>query len=224
MAESGQSKAAATRDCAPSRVIIEAVRPAIDEGRFPIKRTIGEEVVVTADIFAEGHDVLSAVIQHRDAGEAQWHEVPMAGLVNDAWTGRFLVATLGWHEYRVLAWVDRFATWHRELTKKSQAGQDVSSELLEGAELVRAAAGRATGAEAEEVAERLRTSIAAAPIAGQAVTMSFGVAASDDGEPFDFETFYARADLALYRAKRGGRDRVCGGPGEAQPLLTDVAA
>jgi diguanylate cyclase (GGDEF)-like protein len=81
----------------------------------------------------------------------------------------------------------------------------------------------ATAAEAEEVAERLRTSVSAAPIAGQHVTMSFGVAASPDGEAFDFEALYARADLALYRAKRGGRDRVCGGPGEPAPAL-EVAA
>jgi diguanylate cyclase (GGDEF)-like protein len=73
----------------------------------------------------------------------------------------------------------------------------------------------ATLAEAEEVAERLRESVGAAPVAGQGVTMSFGVAASSDGESFDFEALYARADQALYRAKRGGRDRVCGGPGEA---------
>jgi diguanylate cyclase (GGDEF)-like protein len=82
----------------------------------------------------------------------------------------------------------------------------------------------ATAAESEEVAERLRTSVSAAPIAGQRVTMSFGVAASADGEPFDFEALYQRADVALYRAKRGGRDRVCGGPGEAAaPALEAVA-
>jgi diguanylate cyclase (GGDEF)-like protein len=85
----------------------------------------------------------------------------------------------------------------------------------------------ATIAEAEEVAGRLRASIGAAPVAGQAVTMSFGVAASPDGEPFDFDALYARADVALYRAKRGGRDRVCGGPREADapsPALTSMEA
>jgi len=82
----------------------------------------------------------------------------------------------------------------------------------------------ATADEAEEVAERLRAAIGAAPIAGQKVTMSFGVAASSDGEPFDFDTLYEQADVALYRAKRTGRDRVCGGPSEAPPALTLVPA
>ncbi|HEY6762348.1 MAG TPA: GGDEF domain-containing protein [Baekduia sp.] len=82
----------------------------------------------------------------------------------------------------------------------------------------------ATAAEAEEVAERLRASVAAAPVAGQAVTMSFGVAASADGEPFDFDALYAQADRALYRAKHGGRDRVCGGPDELTAALAPVEA
>jgi starch synthase (maltosyl-transferring) len=149
-----KSSAAGGREPACSRVIIENVRPAIDDGRFPIKRTVGEEVVVTADIFAEGHDILAAVILHRAAGAPRWHEVALAPLGNDAWTGRFLASPQGWHEYTVLAWVDAFASWHRELTKKSQAGQDVASELLEGAELVRAAVGRASGADADRLRNR----------------------------------------------------------------------
>jgi diguanylate cyclase (GGDEF)-like protein len=80
----------------------------------------------------------------------------------------------------------------------------------------------ATIEEAEEVAERLRTSVAAAPLSGHRITMSFGIAASSDGEAFDFDALYARADAALYVAKRNGRDRVCGGPG--LPLPAEVAA
>jgi diguanylate cyclase (GGDEF)-like protein len=67
----------------------------------------------------------------------------------------------------------------------------------------------ATVQEAEEVAERLREAVAAAPVSGQSVTMSFGVAASADGEAFDFDSLYASADAALYAAKRSGRNRVC---------------
>lgn len=54
----------------PSRVETEGVRPEVDAGRFPIKRTTGEEVVVSADIFADGHDLNSAVVRHRAAGSA----------------------------------------------------------------------------------------------------------------------------------------------------------
>src|SRR6476659_3447380 len=95
------------------RVAIEGVRPEIDCGRFPIKRTVGEEVVVLADIFADGHDVLAAVVKHRPVGAADWSEVPMTPLVNDRWTGRFAVGAQGRHEYTVEGWVDRFATWLR---------------------------------------------------------------------------------------------------------------
>src|SRR4051794_8126517 len=90
MASEERSRLAASAEKAPSRVIIEGVHPEIDCGRFPIKRTVGEEIVVTADIYAEGHDHLAAVVRHRAVGEPDWSEVPMAALVNDRWSGRFV--------------------------------------------------------------------------------------------------------------------------------------
>jgi starch synthase (maltosyl-transferring) len=129
-------------DQVPSRVVIEGVAPEIDGGRYPIKRTVGEEVVVAADIYADGHDVLMAVLRYRHASE-EWIEVPMEAKVNDRWVARFTVTSLGRYEYTFQAWVDRFASWRRDLSKKVEAGQDVTSELLEGAELVRQAARRA---------------------------------------------------------------------------------
>jgi starch synthase (maltosyl-transferring) len=152
MASAGRSessKAGTTRK-APSRVIIEAVHPSIDGGLFPIKRTVGEEVVVEADVFAEGHDVVMVVLKHRVVGAAVWSESPMiAQPYNDRWTGRFVVESRGNFEYTIEGWVDRFATWHHELTKKTEAGQDVPSELLEGAELVLEGSNRALGADSE---------------------------------------------------------------------------
>ncbi|MDE3069503.1 MAG: diguanylate cyclase [Acidobacteriota bacterium] len=64
------------------------------------------------------------------------------------------------------------------------------------------------GPEAAEIAERLRTAVCLEPIDGLAVTMSFGVAASGPGEPFDYRRCFAAADAGLYEAKAGGRDRV----------------
>jgi starch synthase (maltosyl-transferring) len=133
----------------PSRVVIEGVEPEIDGGRFPIKRTVGEEVVVSADIYADGHDVLAAVLRYRYAAEETWKEAPMEPGVNDRWTGCFPVTTLGVYEYTLQAWVDRFASWRRDLTKKVEANQDVTSELLEGAELVKQAAQRGRAEDGE---------------------------------------------------------------------------
>ena len=119
------------------RVIVEGVLPQVDGGRFPIKRTVGEEVVVTADIFADGHDVLAAALLFRKAGDREWREAPMELVENDRWSGRFLVDSLGRYEYTVEGWIDRFESWRHELSAKFGAGQDVASELLEGAALIR---------------------------------------------------------------------------------------
>ncbi len=118
------------------RVVIENVRPSVDDGRFPIKRTVGERVVVSADVFADGHDVLAAVLLYRRAGERSWRETPMAALGNDRWQAQFVVDALGTYEYTVEGWIDRFGSWRHGLSAKIGAGQDVSSELLEGGSLV----------------------------------------------------------------------------------------
>ena len=140
----------ALRDDLIRRVAIERVRPEIDAGRFPIKRTPGEPVVVTAAIHADGHDQLAAVLRYRHipatGSPGEWRETPMTALGNDEWTGRFEVGDLGWAEYTLEGWVDVFATWRKGLAAKVEAGQDVSSELLEGAGLLRAAADRAHAA------------------------------------------------------------------------------
>jgi starch synthase (maltosyl-transferring) len=114
------------------RVIIEDVTPQVDEGRFPAKRTAGEEVIVEADVFADGHDVLAAVVLWRLQGAARWREVAMAPLGNDRWRASFTAAVeFATYEFTVEGWVDRYATWAYGLEKKIAAGQDVSSERLE---------------------------------------------------------------------------------------------
>ena len=119
------------------RVVIESVRPQIDGGRFPIKRTIGEIVSVTADVFADGHDVLDGVLKYRRvSANATWSEVPLSHLGDDRWGASFTVTELGEHEYTVEAWIDRFESWLQGLIAKANAGQDVGSELVEGAALV----------------------------------------------------------------------------------------
>jgi len=129
------------------RVVISGVSPEIDCGRFPIKRTVGESVEVEADVFADGHDALAVVLRFRAEDETAWREVPMRPLPNDRWRGSFRVERLVGYRYSVRGWVDRFATWRGDLAKRVEADQELSVDLLIGAELVDAAAARATGAD-----------------------------------------------------------------------------
>ncbi|GIW54045.1 MAG: hypothetical protein KatS3mg082_0449 [Nitrospiraceae bacterium] len=134
------------------RVVIERVSPEIDGGRFPIKRIVGDTVVVEADIFADGHDALSGLLLYRKAQDRDWAEVPLAFLINDRWTGAFRVAEPGRYLYTVIAWTDRFKSWRRDLAKKVEAGQDVAIDLLIGAGLLRDAARHASGPDAQALA------------------------------------------------------------------------
>ncbi len=129
------------------RVIIESVAPQIDGGRYAIKRTVGEAVVVSADIFADGHDVIGAVLLYRSDDEFGWSEKPMEAVGNDRWQASFTVTRLGRYHYTVEAWVDHFQSWARDYDIKAAASQDVTAELLMGADLVQVAAGEANGAD-----------------------------------------------------------------------------
>jgi starch synthase (maltosyl-transferring) len=127
-------------------VVIENVRPLIDDGRYPIKRIIAEDLVVEADIFKDGHDVVAAVLQWRVLGKRAWRETPMFFVDNDRWRGVCTLYDEAVHEYTVQAWADKFRSWQQEFAKKFDGGiSDLRSEALEGAAIVAAAAGRARG-------------------------------------------------------------------------------
>jgi len=145
------------------RVIIEGITPAVDGGRFPVKRTVGDQVRVEADIFTDGHDALSAsLLAHREGSE-EWTEISMRPLVNDRWAAAFRVAKLGRYGFKVQGWVDHFETWQRDLMKRITAESDTAVDYLIGADLVAEAAGRATGDDAAWLRERAKILRAAKP-------------------------------------------------------------
>jgi starch synthase (maltosyl-transferring) len=124
-------------------VVIESVAPTVEGGRFPVKREVGASVEVSADIFKEGHEILVAFVRFRRATDAEWREAPMEFVDNDRWAGRFSLDTNARWVFTVEALADPFRSWLDDLRKRTEAGQDVASELREGAALVRAAAERA---------------------------------------------------------------------------------
>lgn len=126
-----------------SSIVIERVQPEIDGGRWPVKREVGDRLEVTADIFKEGHGVLTAVLRYRTAKETSWREAAMAHVNNDRWAGHFDLHENTRYLYTIGAFTNIFESWRQEATKKSEAGERIDSELLEGRALVEQAAHRA---------------------------------------------------------------------------------
>src|SRR4051794_10679080 len=111
---------------------------------YPSKAVVGEVIEVTADVFRDGHDILAAQVRWRAASAStggkrhngKWMTVPMAPVVNDRWAATIEPTTLGRHEFVVEGWTDRYATWRHKVEAKHGAGQDISLELEEGAQLL----------------------------------------------------------------------------------------
>jgi len=135
-----------------NRVVIDGVTPRVDSGEFPIKRVVGDTVDVEAVAYGDGHDVVACALLYRREADAEWAEVRMEPLVNDGWKAAFVVEEIGRYRYTVAGSVDRFATWAHDLAKRVGAELDLSVDLLIGAELVEAAAARASGSDAARLA------------------------------------------------------------------------
>jgi starch synthase (maltosyl-transferring) len=127
------------------RVVIENVTPEIDCGLFPIKKVIGEKVVVIADIFADGHDAVSARILYKRQRDREWRETPMRPLGNDRWRGEYTVQEVGIYHSTIEGWIDHFKSWQRDLRKRYDAGEDLRVDILVGAKYVEDASQRAFG-------------------------------------------------------------------------------
>jgi starch synthase (maltosyl-transferring) len=108
------------------RVVIEDVNPQIDGGRHAIRRIAGDEVFVTAAIYADGKDELAARLLYRHSSDTQWRFVPMHATGNDVWSGAFHVDKLGAWRFTLLGWVDHFASWAGDLKKRIAAQNDPS--------------------------------------------------------------------------------------------------
>jgi starch synthase (maltosyl-transferring) len=132
-------------------IVIEDVRPQLDNGRFPIKRLEGEVVRVSANIFKGGTDVLEACVVFRPCGSVEWIENPMKPLANDLWIGEFRVGVPGSYEYSVTAWVNPYLSWLKNIRRWLSVKEDVGADLLDGIKILEGARARASVAQAEKI-------------------------------------------------------------------------
>ena len=154
----------APKDDGRIRVVIENVKPSVDGGRFAAKRVIGDVVKVTADIFTDGHDSIGALLRFRHADCEAWSEHRLNADMNDLWYGEFDVTKLGRYRFTVEAWVDHFETWRRDLAKRIKADQDTPIDYQIGADLLTAAAARASKTDAAFISEQASILRSDAPI------------------------------------------------------------
>ena len=120
-----------------SRVQIQQIAPSIDGGRYAAKAVVDDDVIVSADVFREGHDKVAAVVRYRGPGDDRWRESPLHLDVNDRWYGHFHVDRVGPWRYQIVGWTDHYAGWLDAVTKKYRAGKtDLAVDLEGGAHLL----------------------------------------------------------------------------------------
>ena len=124
-----------TDPCA-GRVVVEHVRPTVDCGDLPAKAAVGQPLRVSADVFADGHDMLVAWVRHGRPGSRQRLEEPMTAAGNDHWQALLTPPKQGAWEFEIVGLVDEYGTWLRDLRARIAAGQDVAVEFEVGARMV----------------------------------------------------------------------------------------
>jgi starch synthase (maltosyl-transferring) len=153
------------------RLAIERVRPVVDQGRFAVKRLIGETIDVTADVFSDGHGLLAADILWKAVDEREWHRAPMTMDHNDVWRGSFRPLRVGRHVFTIEVWSDSYATLCHAMAAKHKAGVDVSRERQEALETLGQALAKAEGPARAEVAAIHATGDTAAPLSGRTLSV-----------------------------------------------------
>ncbi len=142
----------------PLRVVINGVRPSTPDRVSAAKAVAGRPVLVSANVFADGHDVIAARVRFRraDGGRSgrvrAWIDTPMVALGNDRFEALVVPERVGGHELVIEGWVDAAGTWRHLVEAKLHAGQDVGQELEEGARLIEGQLDRLPAALAAEAA------------------------------------------------------------------------
>jgi starch synthase (maltosyl-transferring) len=149
-------------------IVIERVDPELDGGRHPVKRVVGDWFAVSADLLADGHDQLGAVLLIRADDEPAWREVPMRPGPYDRWTARVRLRRNRWHRYTIEAWRDEVSSWSERLTRKARLRLAVDVELAEGRQVLAETARRAARAGAPDDAALLRDARSRLAAAGTA--------------------------------------------------------
>ncbi len=119
-------------------IVIENITPSVDQGDYPAKRVVGDLCDIGAHIFRDCDPILQAIVKWRHKSEDLFYETPLTEIENDEWHGAFLLEKSGYYEFKIEAWTNRFATWQESFRRKVKTGEDLRSDLQEGAQIATA--------------------------------------------------------------------------------------
>lgn len=122
----------------PQRIAIERLSPTVDGGAWPSKHIVGQPLNVEADVFSDGHDVVECDVLWRKIDDREWLREPMAMVANDRWRTEIKPDRIGSYEFFVEAWINPYASWANDVTKKVNAGLDLKLEVQEGLAILNA--------------------------------------------------------------------------------------
>jgi starch synthase (maltosyl-transferring) len=120
-----------------NQLVICNIKPGIHHGLYPIKRVVGDTIIVQADIFTEGHQHIGANLLWRKQKSREWTPVPMHQIGNDQWEAAFTPEGVGFFEYTIEAWSDPFSTWKEEVIKKIESDVFTPIDLDSGIETLK---------------------------------------------------------------------------------------
>ena len=129
--KSGKREAIAAAALSP--IVIERVSPSVNGGVFAAKHVVGRPLVIEADIFADGHDLLAAEVLWWSADEDERRSAKLTHIANDRWRATLTPDRIGRHYFSIEAWRDEYGSLAHGLEVKHRAGVDVSVELTEAA-------------------------------------------------------------------------------------------
>ena len=187
-----------------SHIVIEAVTPLVDCGRYPAKCIAGAPCVVEADIFRDGHQLLRAAVKWRRKDAEVFDEAPMTVLDNDRWRGEFVPADNARYVFTIEAWTDLFASWLADFAKKVNAGKDAASDLVEGIGLLEEICHRAQGDDLELLGAGLQSLRQAPDLAAALAVVSreeIARAAARQGERSGATRYQPLAELIVDRPR-----------------------
>ncbi len=137
------------RSSTPRRITFRDLVPQSPHG-WPARAIAGDTVTVAATLVRDGHGLLSARVRWRrldrddsPVGQQRWSVAALADRADGSgrWEGAVELPEPGRYELQVQAWLDRFATWRRDLRERAAAGQDLELEFEVGARLIESLVG-----------------------------------------------------------------------------------